>query len=475
MSINNKVPSLYIKSLQLRNIRTFGENVELKLEKPDGTLPQWTLMLGDNGIGKSTLLHCIAWMKPNLSDPEGPGEEILVDNIQPNISNEENETIVSLVRKSTSANEEAHIKALFVANREFDKIEKIKNKSVTCETAAYITLKGNQLYDFKQTFNSKNDVAKLFSSHEIIIYAYSALRSSGKQNFENPELSDTIPSFIAEKTELYDASEILHTANYAALGSDKKEKKKYQDYLHDVKAMLVSILPDIDGLNDIEITVPKLVLNKMRPGEILVTTKYGKKVPMEDLSLGYRTVIAWTVDLSWRMFNRGYQTSSKPLEQPAIVLIDEIDLHLHPVWQRQIMANLSKHFPKIQFIATAHSPLMVQAAFKSNYAVLKLNNETAEIENNPQGIDGWRVDQILTSEFFGLKTARGEEYEKLLNEHNRLSSKKKITSRDRKKLDDIDESLSKLPTGENPKEIEYKKLIAKVVENIKKSNKIIKL
>jgi AAA domain, putative AbiEii toxin, Type IV TA system len=71
-------------------------------------------------------------------------------------------------------------------------------------------------------------------------------------------------------------------------------------------------------------------------------------------------MMAWVSDIGWRLFAR-YPDSLNPFHEPAIVLVDEIDLHLHPKWQRQLRERLTLHFPNVQFIATAHSPLMVQA------------------------------------------------------------------------------------------------------------------
>jgi ABC-type cobalamin/Fe3+-siderophores transport system ATPase subunit len=57
-----KTAPVYIKNLKLKNIRTFGK-VELNFENEDATLSQWRIILGDNSIGKSTLLQCVAWME----------------------------------------------------------------------------------------------------------------------------------------------------------------------------------------------------------------------------------------------------------------------------------------------------------------------------------------------------------------------------------------------------------------------------
>jgi predicted ATP-binding protein involved in virulence len=70
-------------------------------------------------------------------------------------------------------------------------------------------------------------------------------------------------------------------------------------------------------------------------------------------------MIAWTVDLASRLF-ASYPESQNPLAEPAVVLVDEVDLHLHPKWQRELRSHLTERFPGTQFVVTAHSPLVVQ-------------------------------------------------------------------------------------------------------------------
>jgi hypothetical protein len=84
-------------------------------------------------------------------------------------------------------------------------------------------------------------------------------------------------------------------------------------------------------------------------------------VPFSALSVGYRTMAGWVVELVARL-HRHYRDSANPMAEPCIVLVDEIDLHMHPAWQQQIVGWLRERFPQAQFIVTAHSPLIVQSA-----------------------------------------------------------------------------------------------------------------
>ncbi len=84
-----------------------------------------------------------------------------------------------------------------------------------------------------------------------------------------------------------------------------------------------------------------------------------KTIPVQQLSDGERGILALILDLTRRLAQANPDLTDPASEAEAIVLIDEIDLHLHPKWQRQIVHNLTTTFPRCQFIATTHSPQVV--------------------------------------------------------------------------------------------------------------------
>lgn len=96
--------------------------------------------------------------------------------------------------------------------------------------------------------------------------------------------------------------------------------------------------------------------------ELRVSLDEGREFPFSLLSDGYRNAIAMVADIAWRatVLNPALEQDA-PARTPGIVLIDEIDLHLHPRWQRTIVDNLRQTFPFIQFIATTHSPFIIQS------------------------------------------------------------------------------------------------------------------
>ena len=104
-----------------------------------------------------------------------------------------------------------------------------------------------------------------------------------------------------------------------------------------------------------------LIQFKLELGEPVVRIK-GKILPFSFLSDGQRNIVAMVADIAYRMAQLNpHLLENVTLETPGVVLIDEIDLHLHPKWQRQIVDNLRKAFPKVQFFATTHAPAVIQS------------------------------------------------------------------------------------------------------------------
>jgi predicted ATP-binding protein involved in virulence len=175
------------------------------------------------------------------------------------------------------------------------------------------------------------------------------------------------------------------------------------------------------------------------------------------------------LDFVSRMVER-YPDSADPLKEPAICIVDEIDLHLHPAWQRKLIGFLSERFPNTQFIATAHSPLVVQAAENANIAVFKRVGDHVEIHNDMENIRNWRVDQILTSDLFGLESTRSPEVEKLLARNEELLAKAKLTAAEKRELKDIQQKIEELPTWANPGEKRDLEKIRSILERLERSS-----
>ena len=104
----------------------------------------------------------------------------------------------------------------------------------------------------------------------------------------------------------------------------------------------------------------------------------------------------------------------------AIVLIDEIELHLHPEWQGKIARVLTSVFPKMQFIVTTHSPHVIQSAERDQIIALQVDGDTVSqrpLPSSPYGFKGWTVDEVLT-DVMGMSDTRSDFFNKLQQEFN---------------------------------------------------------
>ncbi|WP_169444604.1 AAA family ATPase [Massilia niastensis] len=140
---------------------------------------------------------------------------------------------------------------------------------------------------------------------------------------------------------------------------------------------------------------------------------HGRQTPIDKLSDGYLSLFAMAIDIMREMLN----TWGSLEVARGIVLIDEIETHLHPRWKMQVVGALRKALPNVQFIATTHDPLCLRGMNDSEVIVLHRSegNTIKKLENLPP-ISGMRAEQILTSDYFGLASTSDANFEAQLNQ-----------------------------------------------------------
>jgi hypothetical protein len=131
------------------------------------------------------------------------------------------------------------------------------------------------------------------------------------------------------------------------------------------------------------------------------------RIPFRSLSDGYRAFIAWVADLLYHVCY-GCPPGKKLVESAGVVLVDEIDLHLHPKWQMQVVKTVARALPRIQFVLTSHSPLIASSLEWMNIITLQIQHRSNRTQTGrlKQSIHGLDADQMLLTDFFGLKTTR---------------------------------------------------------------------
>lgn len=128
--------------------------------------------------------------------------------------------------------------------------------------------------------------------------------------------------------------------------------------------------------------------------QLMVNFDSQNELPLKMLSDGFRTMLTMVADIAYRAAVLNPQLGSEAATlTPGIVLIDEIDLHLHPKWQRRVVEDLKRTFPNIQFFATTHSPFIIQSLRDNELINLDnrdgeyVNRSIEDIAENIQGVE----------------------------------------------------------------------------------------
>jgi energy-coupling factor transporter ATP-binding protein EcfA2 len=399
---------LYISKIQLEGIRSF-ENISLDLNSANH-LSMWALILGDNGTGKTTLLRSIAMGLSDAASASALLKELSGDTVRAG------------------------------ANEGTIQIELIDENSIgtkfSIETKISRSPSGN--VEVTQTTEPKND----FPWGKIFATAYGAGRSiHGLEGYEKYSTVDSVYTLFNYESTLQNPEVALYRLN-------RFSNIRIEDILLWIDKILM--LPE-----------GSTTLTK---GGIAINGPWGTFQPSGAVGDGYQATLAFIVDVIswWGLFQ---EQDTLDTELKGIVLVDEIEQHLHPKWQQSIIRLLHHQFPKVQFIGSTHSPLCAigSAALSDEECELVL---LRYVDGHTEGIGDLkpprrkRADQVLTSYLFDLDTTRSDEVVEDIERYSSLKGKPTRSEEEERELAVLHNRLNEELGGE---ETDLQRIVGKAM------------
>ena len=378
---------MYIRRVKLTQIRCFDE---IEIDFSSGNLS--ALLLGDNGDGKSTILSSIAMGLCDQSSTaalfrELPGEFIRRGKNQDEVPTGNSGFIeVDLaVKGGHTYRIETKITSLKKFERVSQKLYKIKGKGKP------------QLIDQDK-----------FPWERIFVSGYGpGVRTLATSDYQHYLPVDAVYPLFSYSSPLQNPELVIHRLIRAQKdSSNKKSKGKKQSVFQIIQELLADLL-DLESPDSLMLTSTG----------IKVSGHWGTS-ELSELGDGYQAVINWVIDLLSWWFLRENGKSEWNLESiKGIVIIDEIEQHLHPKWQKRIFSRLREKFPNIQFIVATHSPLVASASKDVDVHLLVRG------KRKPLTPFGWLAEDMY--EEMGLTSSRSIEFEdEILSPYKELVNKK---------------------------------------------------
>jgi len=424
---------MHIEEIHIQNFKLFDQK-SFKFH------PQFNLVVGVNGSGKTSLLKAIARV---LTDPMSTVSEALPPFYDEDIS-----------QAPTPAGDRFRFEKLYPVIIEASIQYGWSNSSVNVKFV-HLTPPTNHI-DLRHANCEIKHQAEIYKGEwkTLPVIAFYPCKRLWKNTDQAPthfNAATERESRLAGYDSWFDASadyqsfwrwiisktlERLETLAEAG-EADSSPSSKQSDELDLVNKAIVNCLEKAQGIR-----------YDLKQKTILIGWNTGELTPFELLSDGQRVTLAMVADIARRACLLNPHLRSKVLEEtPGIVLIDELDLHLHPIWQRRIIGDLRRTFPKIQFIATTHSPFLIQSVRKGELINLDAEPNQAQeyadqsIEDIAENIQDVPMPQ--KSERYLKMVEAAEQYYRLLR--TACPSNEEELVKLKAKLDELTEPFSDDP------------------------------
>lgn len=380
---------MYAKSISIYGFKCFGKaEVDFQYPGRDKSAlehPNVNLILGDNGGGKSSVLRAIA-----------------IAALAPALINA-GFVPYRLVRRDKKGG---------VAGPSLLKLRAALDDAELPMKAAKTATKAPRRTKAKAP-GDREFLARLQASASSQIDRLT-LKSTPTNPVSDLIYDDFSPAFFVAG---YGATRRVESGDFSSSNEDKRRGRRYQ--------RVASLFEDHVALRPLQAWFPQLkasrkkevikLLNSALPPNLRFDGKMhgsdyifrfdGVSTPFPALSDGYKAFVGWVSDLLGHMSSVSHK---KPLaDLTGIVLVDEIDLHLHPSWQRDAVAQLARAFPRLQFVFTSHSALVAASVRSGNVIVTGTDSAgVPTLERMQETLYGRSIEAVLMSPYFGLDSAR---------------------------------------------------------------------
>jgi predicted ATP-binding protein involved in virulence len=369
--------SISFKSLRLSNFRRF-KSLDINFDR------KMTVIIGDNGAGKTSIVEAIArvfsWFNNNLEKSDVNGRPVSAADIHVDSDDygaissrfqfdKKNYFDATLGRVApgslVSSPTEVTVLKMFASMYRYT----AKKNSIIIPLLAFYSVERS---DFKlnSTVNEKASGDKLSNRYSALknalegsgklddfseLYIELVNLAEGEVTKEVEHLRSQISTLEITLNEIYEGGLPPENDRLSANLRGKKEElalllqqsplSKYQRHLGFVNSAIEGLVPEVKNIEvDRSTGKPRLLVEN-----------FGNKVNISQLSQGQKMLVALTGDLARRLVTLNPE-AAMPLSGHGVVIIDEVELHLHPKWQQEILIGLQNTFPNIQFIVTTHSP-----------------------------------------------------------------------------------------------------------------------
>ncbi len=378
-----------VKKITLKNVCCFEDlTIEISTPKDSG---HWAVIMGDNGVGKTTVLRCIA-----MGLCGETGASALLRDIYPDIVRYQAKDNTATIRLDLATPGKSQL---------------------WIETKISVSESGEP--EVRQVTSPK----ERFPWDEIFVCAYGAKRG-GYASSDIAEYSpvDSVYSLFNYDSPLQNPELVLRR-----LGNTKVEEQ--------IRKQIDLILMRSSEES-----------TQLARSGIIEHGRWTEDIPFGGWGEGHRATFTLLVDfLGWAAW---YDEEMLTNQVSGIVLIDEIEQHLHPSWQRRIIGSLQKQFPLVQFITTTNSPLCAAGTTDlpedtCDLFLLRREGDSVKSTGPHRPPRGLRADQILTSYLFGLETTRSDNVVQAIERYSKLKSKGSLTQQEQQELNRLYAELNK--------------------------------